>query len=658
MPAGHRAQLTRVIKKTSNRALIVRTAEPCLRVDVSKDVSPIAIEALKLFLRKHERDLTYRFVKTSAPSGIRVVLEQQQCRSNSSVVGESTGRQRLSTRVKSVSTTDDNAENVIITLPATASKAVVSRRMSALLSYDPPRPMKHQRLAEEEWVNSQPRVYELYWSMGSGKTIGALNMLSSMDPTPVNVLIVCSNTMIGHWVQEIRKTPQEAGETRFEIVGYTEFRRMVNTEAKNFVSRNYDVVIVDEAHNYRNLTPAMLEDVLALRQARRLMLLTGTPIQNDISEVEGFLFLLGLRGNETLKEAEQTLKLSKSIFYYDPSVHGSAYTQSAYPDVRIVVERVPMDAVQTLEYLMSQRRDTRIGAVTVSTSRCNSYNALTRAISNTLNPETISPKFERVLKNVAPSSKYQGPHVVYSHYRPKGVEAIEAAVRRRAHLRTAMLTGSTESKERDRLIRLFNDGGIDVFFITDAAREGIDLQGTGTMHLLEPHDNVYSESQTRSRVARHNSHASKQPDERHVTIVKYISTFPTVKASDKKRLEAHLRSEYRLDTSDFNIVAEMQRMMKEAGTTVDEQYETNNIAKEREIRPWIEMVKRVGDRSKQLQQDSGSKPTAKFAKSKSESTKPKAKSTTTTTASKPKTKRKRAAASSERAPMPKKKARK
>lgn len=658
MPAGTRAQLTRVLKKTSNRAIVVRTAEPCLRIEVAKDTSPIAVDALKAFLKKHARDLSHRFVtQQGGTTGIRIFQEENSsaaaCSSGSS--GRRATRYR-GTYAEGTGDDDDNdAQRPIITLPATASKAVVSRRMSTLLAFTPPRPMKHQRLAEEEWVQNEPRVYELYWSMGSGKTIGTLNMLSSMKPSPpANVLIVCSNTMIGHWVQEIRKTPQEAGETRFEIVGYTEFRRMVNTEPERFVARRYDAVVVDEAHNYRNLTPAMLEDVRALRQAKRLILLTGTPIQNDISEVEGFLYLLRLSGDETLAGAERTLRESQAVFYYDPSVHGSAYTQSAYPDVRIVTERVPMDAVQTLEYLMSQKRNTCLGPVTVSTSRCNSYNALTRAISNTLNSHTISPKFERVLKNIAATSKYRGPHVVYSHYRPKGVEAIEAAVRKRAHLRTAVLNGSTESKERDRLIRLFNSGGIDVFFITDAAREGIDLQGTGTMHLLEPHDNVYSESQTRARVARHNSHAAKDAAERNVTIVKYVSTFPSVRAGDKKRLDAHLQSEYRLDTSDFNIVDEVKFLIAEAGSTVDEQYEKNNIAKEKEIRPWVEMVKRVGDRSKRLHHETA---TATGAAKK---TKKAAKTTTTTKKKTAKTaaaKRKRAATTATaKTAAPKKKA--
>lgn len=563
---GQRLQLTRTLEQQSNRAVVHRVAEPQFRVETAADASDDAVAAVKAFFEKHNRDAKY------------------------------TISQRRSRQINTGISIMHNNE-IVVHLPKTATKSLASRRLSAALTYDPLYPMLHQRVAAKEWNSVQPQTYMLYFSMGSGKTAGTLNMLALMDPPPNRVLIVCSNTMIGHWVKEIYRTSQYQGETTFYIVGYTEFRRMVGTEPSRFISRRYDVVVVDEAHYYRNLTPAMRTDVHTLRQAKRLVLLTGTPIQNDVSEVHGMLVLLGLRGDETLAEAEKTLKARNAVFYYDPSVHGSAFTQSAYPDLHTVIEKVPMDPDQTLEYLMCLRKNTRIGPYTVSTSRCNSYNSLTRAISNTMGEGKMSPKFDRIVKNVTANSKYRGPHVVYSHYRPKGVEAVEKVLSKGKYgLRTALMTGSTDGRQRDALIRSYNEGEIDVFFITDAAREGIDLQGTGTMHLVEPHENVHTEMQTQSRVARHNSHTQLPDKDRKVTIVKYITTFPTVRATDRKRLERHMDEKYQLDATDFDIVKEVNRMIDDAGETIDEQYEHQNIAKAREIRPWIDMLHRIGTR--------------------------------------------------------------
>lgn len=564
---GNRLQLTRTLVETTNRAEVQRVAKPAFRLDVASDAQKDAVDACVAFFQKHEQEATLKTSPKSSrfiESGINLVFE----------------------------------DSVAMHFPASTTKTTVSRRLASFLLFDPVRPMLHQRVAVKEWTEKEPQTYMLNFSMGAGKTLCTILMLSAMKPAPRRILIVCSNTLIGHWIKEIGRTAQLEGETTFCIQGYTDFRKTIGHERNHFI-RKYDVVVVDEAHYYRNLTPSMCGDVAALRDAKRLILLTGTVLQNDKEERHGMLYLMGLRGDESLAEAEK--KLSGVLFYYNPAEHGNSFTQSAYPKLVVHVERVPMAPAQTLEYLMSESKHTKIGPYTISTARCNSYNSLTRAISNTMSSGDMSPKFERVIENIT-SGKYPGPHVVYSHYRPKGVETVERELKKHqkekgAAFRTVLMTGSTPARERDEMIARFNRKEIDVFFITDAAREGIDLHGTGTMHLIEPHENVHSERQTQSRVARHNSHVALPTSERQVIIVKYVSTFPALRASDKKELDAYFERTYSLQSAQtFDIVKELDRMMKQAVETVDEQYERTNVEKARELQPWIDMLHRVGFR--------------------------------------------------------------
>lgn len=562
-------QLSLVTDKSANRAEILQVAQPDIRVEIGKNVEPELTQAVAEFFGKHKKDLA----------------------SLTSARGEIPGE---------ILIVDANTQTEIAALANGTKKPTVTRRLGSALLCTPAQPMAHQKEAMRLWTanNNESTHMLLNFSMGSGKSLAALFMIAAAATEQYRVLIVCSNTMIGHWLNEIKRVPlrQYNDAVQFivyTIVGYTEFRRMVNEEGQSpkFVGRNYDTLVIDEAHYYRNLTPAMQIDVDALRCAKRTILVTGTPLQNDVGEVPGMLFLLGLCGDETLAEAEKKLKAQNSMFFYNPSLHGSAATKLAYPTIVTVKETVPMSVPQTVEYCFSQKRQTDFGDCSVSTARCNSYNSLTRAISNTLSDDALSPKFERVINNIL-SGKFAGPHVVYSHYRSKGVERIAAELKKKSQLKTVLMTGSTAARERDLMISGYNGGKVDVFFITDAAREGIDLHGTGTMHLLEPHENLYSERQTGARVARHNSH----PPGSKVTIVKYISTFPCLTAKDNAAIAKHIADNFDLDVDHLDCTKQLKLLIRDNSQdeTVDEEYERRNVGKAAQLKPWIEMFERIG----------------------------------------------------------------
>jgi superfamily II DNA or RNA helicase len=491
-------------------------------------------------------------------------------------------------------------EHELLVLPVTATAQSVARKLTKRFLLEPLDLLTHQRVVTEEWtdydwVSRVRRAFLLYWSMGSGKTAAVLGILAHA-PAP-RVLIVCSNTLIGYWVDWVAKMPQTHDQTIFWIVGYNEFRRMA-AETPQVTARW--VVVVDECHWYRNMTPAMRTDIIALKKAQSMLLLTGTPIQNDVSEMEGFLTLMGVNVTQitdwddgpTIACAVHPL-LEGKVSFYDPSIYEAHRFHLNYPHVTVVKEKVPMVPDQTLEYLMSMRKDTRIGGYKISTARRNSYDALTRALSNTHDPENpeTSPKFSRVVENL---KTYPGPHVVYSHFRPKGVEAIVKLVSA-LYPNVALVTGSIEGSRRDRVIEAYNQKKIDVLFITDAAREGIDLKGTGTMHILEPHRNLLSERQTLARVARYDSHAECAT--KTVTVVKYVSIFPNLDPKDQCTqhvLRTYFEGTYDLEAN-FDIVKEVQRLIRATNGTVDEEYEKTNLTKEREVRPCMEMLQEVGD---------------------------------------------------------------
>jgi hypothetical protein len=276
--------------------------------------------------------------------------------------------------------------------------------------------------------------------------------------------------------------------------------------------------------------------------------------------------------------------LSGRVYYYDPVVHVSSAMEDYYPRIRRGVTAVPMSWCQTMQYLLYRAQTVTLGNVTIQSSKSNSYDALTRVISNKQKGTTApSPKFRALVRRIIDFPHY--PQVVYSHFRETGVDGIKTLLLRRwPNCRVIVLSGSTSTGHRKRITDKYNAGQVDVLFITDAAKEGIDLHNTRQMHLLEPHYNLQSENQTINRVVRYNSHPTAESRRNGVVVMKYISTFPTAEPNETQRaeLEQQFRDDYlRNGDIEFDLLAALRELIStEGGVTVDERYEAINVSKQ------------------------------------------------------------------------------
>lgn len=621
MTAKKFSQFTCVHVKSANRAELTRVAKPQIKIEYASGFPVATRDAVHAFFFDKSK-------KTQASSTLEWHSVSWPARAESKHFREGL---RVTCRCGAIWETVVHFNNG--TTPDQAKKRLYDKLSQKHVQLLPQQAVLRDEFRDYDWNSHKRNSYLLYWTMGSGKTRAALSALAAAKHTSKNnewsrVLIVCSNTLIGNWIKTIEQSPQCNGYTKFVIMGYNEFRNTFHDSATSGlgdISRY--IVIVDEAHYYRNLTPMMMPDVALLRRSLFLMLLTGTPLQNEPDEICALLALkqccddVQARSDQfecnpdTLQRQRASiakqLEKQKSVFYYDPEVYDAQRFANHYPATHERVEHVAMSAPQALEYIMSLRAETKIGPYSIQTARCNSYDSLTRALSNVVDPAkpAESPKIRHVVRNVL-SGKWPAPHVIFSHYRDRGVHAVDKhlAEQMRKHgkkLKRVTISGSTEGRERDSIVNDYNSGKIDALSITDAAREGVDLHGTGTMHVLESAQNLHGESQTMSRVARFGSHSKLPPSQQSVTFIKYHSAFPSVAAMEKQRqeLEQYFESTYKLKArGEFDIVKELARLFKqlENGQTVDERYAKNNLEKAKLLLPWLDMLKRVGDRKREV----------------------------------------------------------
>lgn len=165
----------------------------------------------------------------------------------------------------------------------------------------------HQRIGIQ-WLYSLYREGKggvLGDDMGLGKTVQICAYLKGLfDSDQIKkVIVVVPATMKSYWHAELSKWCSTAPNImQFEDKKKSEREKqirtlkkkggvlitsygMVTTERINLQEMRYDVVVVDEGHKAKNINTELRKNLVALRTKGHKLLLTGTPLQNNLTEL-------------------------------------------------------------------------------------------------------------------------------------------------------------------------------------------------------------------------------------------------------------------------------------------------------------------------------------------------------------------------------------
>lgn len=137
--------------------------------------------------------------------------------------------------------------------------------------------------------------------VGLGKTIEAgiiLKELAVRGLAP-RILILTPASLVTQWVDELSEkffedfvpieSPDQWRHTTRAIASYDRARQ--DRHAEQLLRHRWDLVIVDEAHKCKNARTARYQLISSIRR-NYLLLLTATPIQNDLQELYNLVTLL------------------------------------------------------------------------------------------------------------------------------------------------------------------------------------------------------------------------------------------------------------------------------------------------------------------------------------------------------------------------------
>lgn len=150
-------------------------------------------------------------------------------------------------------------------------------------------------------------------SIGLGKTFIALAVIKWFEKRNKNVLVLCPKKLRENWTDHLAVNNSEMNPLRDDRFGYTVLShtdlsrdngRVGDIDLSRIEWGNYDLVVIDESHNFRSGSrnksaggrrsryERLMEDLIKSGVPTKVLLLSATPVNNDLSDLKAQLDLI------------------------------------------------------------------------------------------------------------------------------------------------------------------------------------------------------------------------------------------------------------------------------------------------------------------------------------------------------------------------------
>ena len=418
---------------------------------------------------------------------------------------------------------------------------------------------EHQQRVADKLTTNHPRLL-LYHGLGTGKSLSALAAAEAAKKvTGDEYGVVVPASLRDNFKKEINKFTT----SNPEIMSYTGLGM-----GKRFKSQP-DTLIVDEAARLRNPEADSSRAITdAAQKAKRVMLLTGTPITNEPKDLASLISIL--HGQPLSPEIFDKEFLDEEKVY--PGWWG--WLNGAKPGMKVVMRNGPklrqllagrvdyqpsktpegvnvnetiVRAPLTAEQQKIQRAirtqiapgflwklDKEFPLSKAELSKLNSFLTGLRQISLSTQPfrsdrdplrafyqsGKMQTAFDR-LKAVLESDPRKKA-LIYSNFIDAGLQPYAAKLTE-AKIPHALFHGGISAKARQAAVDAYNNNKLRALLIGPAGAEGLSTKGTSLIQLLDPHWNEARSQQARGRGLRFDSHVGLPEDLKNVDVERYLS---------------------------------------------------------------------------------------------------------------------------------------
>ncbi|MXZ79922.1 MAG: ATP-dependent helicase [Gammaproteobacteria bacterium] len=164
-------------------------------------------------------------------------------------------------------------------------------------------------------------------SVGLGKTWTALAIIKFFESRNENVLVLCPKRLEDNWVRytswaAYRNNPFEKDRLRFSVRAHTDLSRYeghaAGVDLRNFNWGNFDLIVIDESHNFRNEGQdrrneegdivrrsrynRLLEEAVKGGVPTKVLMLSATPVNTSLRDLRNQIYLMTEKRETAFRE--------------------------------------------------------------------------------------------------------------------------------------------------------------------------------------------------------------------------------------------------------------------------------------------------------------------------------------------------------------------
>ena len=417
-------------------------------------------------------------------------------------------------------------------------------------------PQEHQQRVADRISGANPRLL-VYHGLGTGKSLAAI---LAAEQAGGDYGIVAPAALRQNFNKEIEKFTKGSNP---EVMSYTGLGM-----GKQF-AKQPETLIVDEAHRLRNPSGNANKAIAnQASKAKRLMLLTGSPIVNSPTDLaapisllnninlspekfeEDFIdykkvspgFFASLRGvtageKPDIKNEAKLRELLKGKVDYQPSKTPEGVSvneeivdapMSAYQEriQNAIRKKIPLKFLWKLdkEFPLSRNESTKLNAFLSGLRQVSLSTQPFRADKDPLKSFEQSGKLTAAMTRLKDllSSDPRKKAIIYSNFVQSGLDPYAAALTR-DKIPYGYFHGGISEAARKKAVNEYNAGKLKALLIGPAGAEGLSTKGTSLIQLLDPYWNETRSNQAQGRGLRFDSHTGLPEELKDVKVQKFIS---------------------------------------------------------------------------------------------------------------------------------------
>jgi hypothetical protein len=168
-------------------------------------------------------------------------------------------------------------------------------------------------------------------SVGLGKTYSALGIIKYYESRNKNVLVLCPKRLSDNWntfKNNYKNNPVASDRLRYDVLFHTDLSRergdSNGLDLRNINWSNYDLIVIDESHNFRNgdkITHSkeddyenryqkLMNNVIKKGVKTKVLMLSATPVNTKFADLKNQL-MLAAEGDST--KFDESINTNNSI---------------------------------------------------------------------------------------------------------------------------------------------------------------------------------------------------------------------------------------------------------------------------------------------------------------------------------------------------------